>query len=276
MTEESLSSYLRQIGRFPLLDREEETRLAREFKRTSSPEIRDLLIRSNLRIVVRIARQHQHGAALIDLIQEGNVGLIHGVDRFDPYRGIRLNTYAAFWIRAFIYQHLLFSSHVVKIGTTRASRTVFFGLGRAEQALRAAGIEPTSEALAARMGVSLRAMETMRERMLGEVSLDAPLNPGDADSLSRLDFIEDSQHDALSESELAHDAPVERAAIEEAMKSLPERERKILVARYHHDEPATLGDLAKKSGISRERVRQLEARAIDKVATIARRKIGGA
>jgi RNA polymerase sigma-32 factor len=251
----------RRPGREGPLSLEEERRLAGLWQQNGDEKALGRLISAHLGLVIRIALEFRHsGPSMEDLIQEGNLGLTIAARRFDPARATRLATYATYWIRACMLEHVVRSHGPVRIGTTRSQRKIFFGLGRARRKLERAGEETDSEHLATALGVEQADVEQMTARLTGrDVSLDAPRGFDDrrpiAASLCQ-DEPDPEEHMASHEE---HDQ--RRQQIYEGLKILDTRERAIIRARHMRQRPATLACLGKKFGISRERVRQLELRA---------------
>jgi RNA polymerase sigma-32 factor len=254
-----LSRYLAEIRRFPLLTREEEALIAHRYIKSQDPEDAYRLVTANLRLVVKIAYEFARASKnVLDLIQEGNVGLMEAVKKFDPSRGIRFPSYAVWWIRAYIYRFLLNNWRLVKIGTTQAQRKLFFNLRKESERLEAEGFKPQPLLLAQRMGVKESEVREMQERMAqSEISLDQPL--GTADDTSLLDILPDSGN---PEQETADNEFREfaREKVEKFAASLRDKELEIFKARLLSDEPETLQEIGERHGISRERVRQIETR----------------
>jgi RNA polymerase sigma-32 factor len=255
-----LSRYLAELRRFPVLSREQENDIARRYYKYRDPEDAYRLVTANLRLVVKIANEFARASRnLLDLIQEGNVGLMEGVKNFDPYRGIRFPSYAVWWVRAYIYRYLINNWRLVKIGTTQAQRKLFFNLRKESERLEAEGFTPQPKLLAQRMGVKESEVREMQERMAqSEVSLDAPAGPEDDTRLG--DAIPDTEwnpEETTAREEwrnFAHDK-VERFAA-----TLKDKELEIFRTRLLAEEPPTLQEVGARFGISRERVRQIEAR----------------
>jgi RNA polymerase sigma-32 factor len=248
----------------PLAPDEEQT-LARRWHRDHEPQALARLINSHLGLVVRIATEFRHsGPALEDLIQEGNLGLTIAARRFDPTRQTRLATYATYWIRACMLEHVVRSHGPVRIGTTRSQRKIFFGLGRARRRLEREGATADTEHLAQLLGVDRSDVESMSPRLTGrDLSIDAPLGPDDSRQLSStLAADRPSPEDQVASAE---EDGTRRHRLDEALQVLDSRERAIIRARHMRQRPATLASLGKKFGISRERVRQLEVRATRKL-----------
>jgi RNA polymerase sigma-32 factor len=255
-----LSRYLAEIRRFPLLSREEEFEVAKRYYRHHDPADAYTLVTSNLRLVVKIAGEFAHASRnLLDLIQEGNVGLMEAVRNFDPYRGIRFPSYAVWWVRAYIYRYLINNWRLVKIGTTQAQRKLFFNLRKETERLEAEGFAPQPRLLAQRIGVKESEVREMQERMAqSEVSLDQPVR--DDEDARLLDVLPDTAHnpeEAAAEDEWRNFA---REKIEQFAATLKDKELEIFRSRLLSEEPPTLQEVGGRFGISRERVRQIESR----------------
>lgn len=251
----------RTTGREGPLSAVEERTLARRWRACEDPEALARLVEAHLGLVIRIAMEFRHsGPAMEDLIQEGNLGLTIAARRFDPNRATRLATYATYWIRACMLEHVVRSHGPVRIGTTRSQRKIFFGLGRARRKLERDGSAADCQSLATELGVLEEDVESMTPRLTGrDISLDAPRGFDDRRSFGVTladegptpeDVVAGHQEDGLH-----------RGALVEGLKVLDPRERAIIRARHLRQRPATLAALGKKFGISRERVRQLELRA---------------
>ncbi|HEX2817692.1 MAG TPA: RNA polymerase sigma factor RpoH [Phenylobacterium sp.] len=269
-TEQGLGQYLRQIREMAMLQQEDEYMLARRWQEHQDPDAAQQLVTSHLRLVAKIAMGYRgYGLPISDLISEGNIGLMQAVRRFDPDRGFRLATYAMWWIRSTIQEFVIRSWSLVRMGTTGAQKKLFFGLRRAKQAIAAleeGNLTPEhAEAIATRLGVSTNEVQEMNQRMAGDNSLNAPMQTVDAGSGEWQDQLEDSA--ATPEAELieAQETDVRRQALTAALTMLNLRERQVFEARHLRDEPATYGELAEVHGVSRERVRQIEAQAFAKV-----------
>lgn len=262
---DSLSLYLSEIRRFSIMDEEEEHRTAVDFFEGRDPRLAHALITSNLRFVVKVAYEYRHyGLKMLDLIQEGNIGLMMAVKKFNPYKGIRLISYAVWWIRAYIQNHIISAWSLLKIGTTQAQRKLFFKLKEAKNALLKYGGEDEDIHLAARaLKVSDREAIEMEQRLRGECSLDADL-PG-SDGLTILEGLADdrkNQEEQLSELQVGDRLKHEVAKV---VEQLNEKERFIIESRVTADDPLTLQEIASHFSISRERVRQIEEAALKKV-----------
>lgn len=254
-----LQRYMAEIGRYPLLGQEEELRLARKYRADGDVRAAYTLVISNLRLVVKIAYEFRRNIAnLMDLIQEGNIGLMRAVEKFDPYRGVKLSSYAAWWIRAYIIRYVLNNWSLVKIGTTQNQRRLFYNLKKAQAELEAEGFRPEPKLLAARLQVREDEVVEMQQRLSGgDVSLDAPLDP-ESES-SRLDFIATNQPDASEAIERAELGALVREKLAEFRSTLSPREALIFDRRLVSEDPVTLREIGEEFGVSRERVRQLEA-----------------
>ncbi len=267
--EGNLQRYLQQIRKFPMLLPEEEYMLARRWQEHEDSEAAQRLVTSHLRLVAKIAMGYRgYGLPLAELISEGNVGMMQAVKRFDPERGFRLATYAMWWIRASIQEYILHSWSLVKMGTTAAQKKLFFNLRRLKgqlQAIEEGDLSPENVTkIATTLAVSETDVISMNRRLAGaDHSLNAPLRiDGDGEWQDWLVDESDTQETTLAESE---EMGKRRALLVDAMGTLNERERHILTERRLQDDPTTLEDLSKVYGISRERVRQIEVRAFEKL-----------
>jgi RNA polymerase sigma-32 factor len=271
-----LNRYLAEIRRFPLLTREEEVEIAKRYHRERNPEDAYRLVTANLRLVVKIAHEFARATRnLLDLIQEGNVGLMEAVKNFDPYRGIRFPSYAVWWIRAYIYRYLINNWRLVKIGTTQAQRKLFFNLRKETERLEAAGFKPQPLLIAQRMGVKEREVREMQERMAhGEISLDQPTAHDEEVRLG--DIIADPARNPEEEAASAEWRSFAHEQIEEFQKTLKDKELAIFKARLLAEEPETLQDIGARFGISRERVRQIETRLKKRLKEFVKARAGDA
>jgi RNA polymerase sigma-32 factor len=265
----SLAPFLREIRRFPVLKSEEEQMLARRWREYGDRESADKLVTSHLRLVAKIAMGYRgYGLPISEMISEGNIGLMQAVKRFEPERGFRLATYAMWWIRASIQEYILRSWSLVKIGTTANQKKLFFNLRKAKSkisALQEGDLHPDQvQLIAERLRVTEQDVIDMNRRLGGDTSLNAPLRE-DADAGERLDWIADDS--ASQETVLADNEELDnrRVALVQALDVLNLRERRIFEARRLADKAATLEELADEFGVSRERVRQIEVRAFEKV-----------
>jgi RNA polymerase sigma-32 factor len=261
-----------------LLSPEEEHELAVRYKEYKDIEAAYRLVTGNLRLVVMIARNYQRAFRnLLDLIQEGNIGLMEAVRNFDPYRGIRFPSYAVWWVRAYIIRYLMNNWRMVKIGTTQAQRKLFFNLQREKERLEAEGFSPGPKLLAQHLGVKEEEVVEMTQRMASrDLSLDMPLDESDEEAATFLDFIADKG--ATAEEEVA--TTEYRQLISKKMagfaRTLKGKEQVIFTKRLLAEEPLTLQEIGDQYGISRERVRQLESRLKKKLKEYLLRELKGA
>jgi RNA polymerase sigma-32 factor len=262
----TLDLYIAEINRFQLLTADEEFKLAVQLKKYNNVEAAEKLIVSNLRFVVKIAHEYRsYGFGLADLIQEGNVGLIHAVKKFDPYKGYRLISYAVWWIRAYIQNYLIKSWSLVKIGTTQAQRKLFFKLSQTKKELETLSKKnPEFGEIATSLGVKGSEVAEMDLRMGSrDVSLNEFIND-DGDS-SHIDFLtykgEDQESSLIKDEEMS----LAQRDIAGALTHLSERENYIILNRIMTDDPKTLQEIGTKYNISRERARQIEKQALKKM-----------
>ncbi|WP_297057547.1 RNA polymerase factor sigma-32 [Thermosulfurimonas sp.] len=261
-----LQRYLAEISKFPLLSREEEERIAKEYYETRDPRLAYKLVTSNLRLVVKIALEFQQfwNRNFLDLIQEGNLGLLQAVRKFDPYRGVKFSYYASFWIKAYILKYIMDNWRLVKIGTTQAQRKLFYNLKKEKERLEALGFKPTPKMLAQRLKVKEKEVIEMEQRLsASDVSLEAPLKDDSEDTYR--DFLRDPSPSV--EDRLARDEVLARFSqiLHEFGKTLQDKEKVIFYERLLSEEPLTLQEIGKRFGISRERVRQIEERLLRKL-----------
>jgi RNA polymerase sigma-32 factor len=259
----SLETYVQTVNRYPILTQEQETELARRYRREGDLEAAGQLVLSHLRVVVAIARGYLgYGLPHADLIQEGNVGLMKAVKRFDPERGVRLVSFAIHWIRAEIHEHVLRNWRIVKIATTKAQRKLFFNLRSLKQSFNSLGIEEV-KAVAKQLGVKPDEVVEMETRLAGQdVSLE-PAGDDEEDAYAPISYLtaEDAEPGRILEH--AETSQLRSAGLEKALASLDARSRRIIEARWLNEkEPATLHDLAAELGVSAERIRQIEAKAL--------------
>jgi RNA polymerase sigma-32 factor len=260
----ALSMYLNDINRLPLLTVEEEQRLARAHRDQGDLEAAHKLVTSNLRFVVKVSYEYRsYGFKMADLIQEGNIGLMKAVQKFDPDRQIRLISYGVWWIKAYIQNYILKNWSLVKLGTTQAQRKLFFSLARTKRELEKLGEDGatiTEGAVAKKLHVKANEVLEMQQRLEGrDLSLDAPM--GDEGGTSHLDFLDAGAVDPAEELAVHEVRTVARERVAKAMARLDPRERFIIEQRLMNDEPMTLSELGAHYQISRERARQLEIRA---------------
>ncbi|MBT3395900.1 MAG: RNA polymerase sigma factor RpoH [Alphaproteobacteria bacterium] len=267
--EHNLSRYLRDIRKFPMLEREQEFMLATRWQDKEDVDAAQQMVTSHLRLVAKIAMGYRgYGLPLADLIAEGNVGMMQAVKRFDPGRGFRLSTYAMWWIRAAIQEYILHSWSLVKIGTTAAQKKLFFNLRKIKSQLKAIDDgdlrDTTVKTIAGKLNVSETEVVNMNRRMAGpDHSLNAPVR--DDSEGEWQDWLVDEHPDQETVVGDAEELSMRRGMLEDAMSGLNEREQHILRERRLQDQPTTLEDLSKVYGISRERVRQIEVRAFEKL-----------
>jgi RNA polymerase sigma-32 factor len=264
-----LSRYLEEIRRFPMLEPDEEFMLAKRWQEHQDTEAAHKLVTSHLRLVGRIAMGYRgYGLPMGEVISEGNVGLMQAVKRFDPDKGFRLATYAMWWIRASIQEYILRSWSLVKMGTTASQKKLFFNLRRVKgqiQAIEEGELKPEHVTeIATKLGVSEEDVISMNRRLGGDASLNAPVR-ADAESGEWQDWLVDDAPDQEQQLAESEELQLRRGLLEGALKSLTDRERQIFEARRLRDEPATLEDLSVEFGVSRERIRQIEVRAFEKV-----------
>ena len=269
-----LQAYMAEVTRHPLLGRDEELRLARHLRQTGDVQAAYRLVASNLRLVVKLAHEyHRNPLSLLDLIQEGNIGLMQAVKKYDPERGVKLSSYAAWWIRAYILRYIMDNWKMVKLGTTEAQRKLFFKLRQEQERLIRQGFEPSPKLLAERLSVSEQDVVEMDQRLGNdELSLDAPL--GDDAKGSRADRLLPSGSQPVDERLGGEQLKVLfREKLAEFARTLEGKERFIFEQRLTADEPLTLQDIGDKYGVSRERARQIEAALIGRMREYMREQI---
>ncbi len=275
--ESGLSRYLDEIRRFPMLEPQEEYMLAKRWREHGDRIAAHKLVTSHLRLVAKIAMGYRgYGLPIAEVISEGNVGLMQAVKRFEPEKGFRLATYAMWWIKAAIQEYILRSWSLVKMGTTANQKKLFFNLRKAKSrisALDEGDMHPDQvKLIAKRLGVTEQDVIDMNRRLSGDASLNAPIRE-DGDSGEWQDWLiddRDSQETTLVASE---EMDNRRAALSDALEVLNDRERRIFEARRLADDPVTLEDLAVEFGVSRERVRQIEVRAFEKVQKAVKNRV---
>ena len=264
---DNLHLYLREVSRFPLLKPDEEYRLARRVREHNDSEAAFQLISSHLRLVVKIAMDFQRRwmQNVLDLIQEGNVGLMRAIYKFDPDKGIKFSYYAAFWIRAYILKFIMDNWRMVKIGTTQTQRKLFYNLNRERQKLISEGFDPSAAMLSSRLGVSEAQVLEMEQRLVAaDLSLDAKVGD-DSNAATRMDFLPalgPGPEENLVAKQLVS---LMRDSIEQIKPKLSDKEAYILEKRWQSDEPVTLQEIGERYNITRERVRQLEERLMLKL-----------
>ena len=274
-----MAAYMRETRRYPLLTPDEEKELAVRLVEHGDTAAARRLIEANLRLVVKIAYEYRRAHKnLLDLVQEGNIGLIQAVGKFDPYRGVKLSSYAAFWIRAYILKFILNNWRLVKIGTTQAQRKLFFNLRKEREKLEQLGFHPSSAMLAERLDVPEKEVIEMERRLAApEASLDAPLGSGDDDGVrTRLDYLPDEgdrPDRAVAQSEFSS---LLKGKLEEFAKTLEGREQTIFRERWLTEDPLTLQEIGDRYQVSRERARQLEKRMLDRLKKYLEAELGTA
>jgi len=275
--EGGLSRYLSEIRKFPLLDPQEEYMLAKRWKEHEDPQAARRLVTSHLRLVAKIAMGYRgYGLPVSEIVAEGNVGLMQAVKRFEPDKGFRLATYAMWWIRAAIQEYILRSWSLVKMGTTAAQKKLFFNLRKAKnkiEAIEEGDMTPAHVAkIAEQLGVTQDEVVSMNRRLSGpDASLNAPLR---SDSESEWqDWLADDTIDQETRMAEREEMGERHDLLTGALGELTDREREIIQARRLQDEPATLEELSQKYGVSRERVRQIEVRAFEKLQTQMKRAL---
>ena len=263
----SLDNYIQTVNRFPILTQEQETALARRFRDTNDLNAARDLVLSHLRIVVAIARGYMgYGLQHADLIQEGNIGLMKAVKRFDPERGVRLVSFAVHWVRAEIHEFILRNWRIVKVATTKAQRKLFFNLRSMKQGLGSLGAAEV-KAIAKQLGVKTEEVVEMETRLSGQDVALEPTSDDDEDTTyAPIAYLaaEDAEPAALLEQEQS--ARLRSVGLEQALEQLDPRSRRIIEARWLNEkESATLHDLAGEFGVSAERIRQIENKALSKM-----------
>ena len=264
-----LTRYLEEIRQFPMLEPQQEYMLAKSWREHGDRDAAHKLVTSHLRLVARIAMGYRgYGLPIGEVVSEGNVGLMQAVKRFDPDKGFRLATYAMWWIRAAIQEYILRSWSLVKMGTTAAQKKLFFNLRKMKSQLKAleeGDLRPDQvKRIATQLGVTEEDVISMNRRLAGDSSLNAPVR-NDSESGEWQDWLVDDtidQETALAESE---ERDQRRGMLNDALKGLNARERRVFEARRLSDEPLTLEELSSEFGVSRERIRQIEVRAFEKV-----------
>lgn len=267
--EGGLGRYLQEIRKFPMLEPDEEYMLAKRYKEHGDPGAAQRLITSHLRLVAKIAMGYRgYGLPISEVISEGNVGLMHAVKRFEPEKGFRLATYAMWWIRAAIQEYVLRSWSLVKIGTTAAQKRLFFNLRKIKgqiAALDDGNLHPDQiKQIATTLSVSEADVVSMNQRLSGDASLNAPMR-ADEGSSEWQDWLVDDTPDQETTLGNSEEFSERMGLLNNAMSDLNDREKAIFQARRLRDEPATLEELAQEYNVSRERIRQIEVRAFEKV-----------
>jgi len=273
-----MQQYLREVQKHPLLTPDEEHSLAIKYSGSGDVAAAARLVTANLRLVVKIAYEYRRAYKnIMDLVQEGNIGLMQAVKRYDPYRGVKLSSYAAWWIRAYILRFILNNWRLVKLGTTQAQRKLFFNLNKEKARLAAMGVEPSSAEIARRLGVEEQEVSDMDRRLsAGEMSLDAPVGDSEGRAVSRLEMLPTSvsgPDSAVAEGEMQQ---IVKEKLADFRTTLKGKDIQIFDERLVAEEPLTLQELGDKFGISRERVRQLEARLTGRLREYLKNELGDA
>ncbi len=275
---DAMATYMREVQRHPRLSPEETQVLAVQFLETQDPSIAARLVTSNLRLVVKIAYEYRRAYKnIMDLVQEGNIGLMQAVKHYDPYRGVKLSSYSALWIRAYILRFILNNWRLVKLGTTQAQRKLFYNLNKKRAELQARGVDADHATIAQELGVTENDVAEMDVRLAqSERSLDAPVGDADGRSISRIDMMPSSNigPDIAAEGSELHS--ILRDRLGEFRKTLIGRDKELAIfdERLVADEPLTLQELGDRFGVSRERVRQLEQRVTTRLREYLRRELG--
>jgi RNA polymerase sigma-32 factor len=273
-----MQQYLREVQKHSLLTPDEEHSLAVKYAGTGDVAAAARLVTANLRLVVKIAYEYRRAYKnIMDLVQEGNIGLMQAVKRYDPYRGVKLSSYAAWWIRAYILRFILNNWRLVKLGTTQAQRKLFFNLNKEKARLSALGIEPSAVEIARRLGVEEQEVSEMDRRLSsGEMSLDAPVGDSEGRAVSRLEMLPTSLSGpdaAVAEGEMQQ---IVKEKLDTFRTTLKGKDVQIFDERLVAEDPLTLQELGDKFGISRERVRQLEARLTGRLREYLKSELGDA
>jgi RNA polymerase sigma-32 factor len=273
----TIGAYLHELRRYPLMTREEEHEVAVRLSKTADRALASSLVTANLRLVVKIAQEYRRAHNnILDLIQEGNVGLIHAVEKYDPYRGVKLSSYASWWIRAYMLKFILANWRLVKVGTTQPQRRLFFNLRKEREKLEKQGFQVDAKHLAAALDVTEQEVIEMERRLnASEISLDAPVRSDDQSDRTRGDLVPAT---AASRPDLQVEASEFGMLLKEKLHTfgttLRDRDLEIFRARLVNDEPATLVELAETFGVTRERVRQIECRLKGRLRSYLESELG--
>jgi len=261
-----LQSYLSEIRNLPVLSREEEHELALKYHKEGDTAAGYKLVVANLRLVVMVAREYQRNVQnVLDLVQEGNIGLLEAVKKYDPFRGVRFPSYAVYWVRAYMLRYLIRNVRLVKIGTTQAQRKLFFNLMKEKEKLEREGFVPEAKLLAERLDVKESEVIEMQQRLaLPDLSVDAPVGSGEdaIDLHSVLPDDSDSAEEVVVREQFSN---VLQEALEEYKSKVNDKERAIIEQRLYTEEPVTLQTIADQFGVTRERIRQIESRLTKKL-----------
>jgi RNA polymerase sigma-32 factor len=273
-----LQQYMSEVQRHSLLTPEEEHRLAVAYTKSGDVDAAARLVTANLRLVVKLAYEYRRAYRnIMDLIQEGNIGLMQAVKRYDPYRGVKLSSYAAWWIRAYMLRFILNNWRLVKIGTTQAQRRLFFNLNKEKARLTAMGIEPTHGAIASSLRVDEKDVVEMDHRLArSDASLDAPIGDSDGRKTTRMELLPSVSDGPEAAAESAELSEIVRDQLDHFRVTLVGKELEIFDKRLVAEDPLTLQELGDRFGVSRERVRQLEARLTGKLREFLKQKLGDA
>lgn len=269
-----LQRYLLEINKYPLLSKEEEDRLTRLYYETKDPEIAKKIITSNLRLVVKISLDFQKFwmRNFIDLIQEGNVGLIQAVKKFDPFKGVKFSYYASFWIKAYLLKFIMDNWRLVKIGTTQTQRKLFYNLNKEKEKISKSGIVPELELLTEKLNATKEEIQEMEQRLnFSDISLDASISEDSEDKY--IDFIPSNEEpidERLASSEVRK---ILSEKINEFIKTLSDKERVVFEKRLFTEDPVTLNELGNEFNVSRERIRQIETKLKNKLLAFLREHI---
>ena len=277
-TFDPLTAYIQETRRYSLLSREEEIVLAKKYTEEGDTEAARRLVTANLRLVVKIAHEYRKAHQnLLDLIQEGNVGLVQAVQKFDPYRGVKLSTYAAWWIRAYILKYILDNWRMVKIGTTQAQRKLFFNLRKQKEALEKQGIEVSARNIANALDVSETEVVEMERRLAApDLSLSAPLGQDESGSRTFYDVLPEDASPPDEQIASKEFRDLLRGKLANFSRDLQGRDAVIYRERLMADSPMTLKQIGDRYGVSRERARQLEKRLLGKLREYLRAEMGDA
>lgn len=277
-TQDPLAAYMREVQRHPLLTRDEEHHLAVLYHETGDVDAAKRLVTSNLRLVVKIAYEYKRAYKnMMDLVQEGNIGLMQAVKRFDPHRGVKLSSYSAWWIRAYMLRFILNNWRLVKLGTTQAQRKLFFNLNKERARLAAIGIDPTHEEIAKRLDVTENDVKQMDLRLSAvDASLDVPVGDTEGRQTSRLELLPSKSDGPDTLIENAQLLGMLQDHLATFRETLAGKDLEIFDKRMIADEPLTLQQLGDHFGVSRERVRQLEARVSGKLRIFLTQCLGDA
>lgn len=261
-----LKKYLSEVSKYPVLSREEELEVATKIHKNKDIEAAQKMVISNLRLVVKIALEYYNTYLnILDLIQEGNVGLLHAVKKYNPYKGTKFSTYAAFWIRAYILKYIMDSWSLVKIGTTQGQRKLFYQLNKEKQKLEALGIFPAPQLLASTLDVREDEVESMQKRLaFTDISLETPIHEDGDDTVMDMMKTGENVEEIVSDREMSN---LLGQRVTEFKKGLNEKELFIFNNRIMVDESMTLQEIGEKFKISRERVRQIENKVLNKFKT---------